>query len=315
MRNLIMLAVCLLLLAGKAVAADTFTDGTGRQVAYGQDCQRIVSLMPNLTEMVAFLGYADRLVGKSSYCNYPDSIVSVDDIGGQVDASLEKIVALQPDIVLAYQGNSLELVDQLRQLGIQVCALKEATTVREIGEQMWTLEGILGTSFSWDKALPVEFAKWIEKETAGREYLALPGEPSCFFGYPGELVYTCGSSSFINDVMLRCGLANAVSLDYRWPAVSAEFIMASDPDWILTTTSCTEEEDPADARSEMLAELRKDPVFRELRAVKQGQLVVVNSDHLLRPGPRILLAIDEIKEQLNAPVTGSVSNNGASAAR
>ncbi|MEZ5338318.1 MAG: helical backbone metal receptor [bacterium] len=315
MRITFISAVWLLLLTLSAAAAEGFVDGTGREIAYGQDCQRIVSLMPNVTEMVAFLGYGDRLVGKSSFCNYPDSILAVDDIGGQIDASLEKIVSLQPDIVLAYQGNSLELVDQLRQLGIQVCAFREANTVEQIGEQLRILDTIIGTPGRSDKALAPEFAGWLVRESAGREYHALSGNPSCFFGYPGELVYTCGSTSFIDDVMQRCGLANAVSLQDRWPAVSAEFIISSDPDWILTTTSCTEAEDPAEVRAEMLAELRSDPVFRELRAVKQGQLIVVNSDHLLRPGPRILLAIEEIRDQLSAPAVGAVSNHGAASAR
>ncbi|MCB1216029.1 ABC transporter substrate-binding protein [bacterium] len=315
MRITFITAVWLLLLTLSAAAADGFVDGTGREIAYGQDCQRIVSLMPNVTEMVAFLGYGDRLVGKSSFCNYPDSILAVDDIGGQIDASLEKIVSLQPDIVLAYQGNSLELVDQLRQLGIQVCAFKEATTVREIGDQLKVLDRILPAENRLDRDRGTEYGGWMLMEMMGREDEVPLDFGSVFFGYPGELVYTAGTGSFINDVMKRCGLTNAVDIPDRWPAVSAEFIIASDPDWILTTTSCTEAEDPAEVRAEMLAELRSDPVFRELRAVKQGQLIVVNSDHLLRPGPRILLAIEEIREQLNMPAVGAVSNHGAASAR
>ncbi len=311
-----LIAILALLVLGRPACAEevTITDGTGQEIAYWQDCQRIVSLMPNLTEMVAFLGYADKLVGKSSYCNYPDSILSVDDIGGQVDASLEKIVALQPDIVLAYQGNSLELVDQLRQLGIQVLALEEANTIADINDQMSLLDFVLcapdefhtETIDAWKKEL-FEFDYRMDR-------LDPRERQTVFFGYPGELVYTCGQQSFINDAMQLCDLRNVVELPDRWPAVSAEYIMASDPDWILTTTSCTEDEDPAEARSGMLAELRGDPVFRELRAVQQGQLIVVNSDHLLRPGPRILQALVEIREQLSNPVAGEVSNRGAASA-
>jgi iron complex transport system substrate-binding protein len=294
-------------------ADDTFLDGTGEKIAYGQNCQRIVSLMPNLTEIVAFLGYADKLVGKSVYCNYPNSVLHAEDIGGQVDASLEKIVSLQPDIVLAYQGNSLELVEQLRQLGIQVCALKEATTVKDIGIQMKTLDRILADSDRMDRDRGGEFAEWWLLEAMGRDAAKPQQKESVFFGYPGELVYTAGRGAFINDVIDRCGLRNVVELDDRWPAVSAEYILALDPDWVLTTTSCTEDEDPADAREEMLAELRADPVWRELRAIREGHLIVVNSDHLLRPGPRILLGMKEILAQLGLPVPAKLSMHGATA--
>lgn len=299
----------LLLLTAPAVA-EVFIDGTGTEIEYGQDCQRIVSLMPNLTEMVAFLGYADRLVGKSSFCNYPDSIVSVDDVGGQVDASLEKIVALQPDIVLAYQGNSLELVDQLRQLDIQVCAFLEATTVEEISQQMQELDRILPAAGRLDRDRGMEWAMWMAIEAVSRDDEEYSGRESVFFGYPGELVYTAGRGSFINDVIARCGLRNVVELEDRWPAVSAEYILSADPDWILTTTSCTEEEDPADERPRMLAELQADPVWGELRAIREGHLIVVNSDHLLRPGPRILKAIEEISAQARAIRTaGTAASN------
>lgn len=291
--------LCIFLLSCRAFAQDSFTDDTGVEVAYGQDCQRIVSLMPNLTEMVAFLGYSRQLVGKSSFCNYPDSVLHADDIGGQIDASIEKIVSLQPDIVLAYQGNSLELVEQLRQLGIQVCAFQEARRLEDISKQMLTLKAIL----SRDGRAEDYGTNQLFGELGIRLALKEPKErPSVFFGYPGELVYTAGTDSFINDVLTRCQMRNVVDIPDRWPAVSAEYIIASDPDWILTTTSCTTEEDPAEAREEMLAELRRDPVFGKLRAIKQGKLIVVNADHLLRPGPRIALGVYEILDQLWNPV-------------
>ena len=311
-RILFSLLLLMLALGGTAAAEDSFVDGTGTEVAYGQDCQRIVSLMPNVTEIVAFLGYADKLVGKSVFCNYPDSVLHADDIGGQIDASLEKIVALQPDIVLAYQGNSLELVSQIRQLGIPVCALKEANNLLDIAEQMRVIDRVLATS---DYDGSPEIDNWTAELDAVLESIQTTARPSVFFGYPGELVYTAGTDSFISNVIESCGAVNAVDIPDRWPSVSAEYILAIDPDWILTTTSCTEAEDPADTRQSMIRELRADPVWRELRAVREGHLIVVNSDHLLRPGPRILLGIQELLSQLGHPVPDEVSSHGAAAAQ
>src|SRR5687768_5948246 len=102
-----------------------YTDGTGEHVIYGQNAKRIVSLAPSVTEMLYFLGFGSRVVGRSSYCNYPPEVLKVASVGGFVDASIEKIVSLEPDIVVAYKGNSLDLVLQLRELNINVVAFSE----------------------------------------------------------------------------------------------------------------------------------------------------------------------------------------------
>src|SRR5262245_10295029 len=106
-----------LLLRGTVLAESpaSFRDGTGHQVAYGQDAQRIIGLAPNVTEMLFFLGLGPRVVGRSNFCDYPPQAAKLPSVGGFVDTSLEEIIALKPDLVVAYQGNSLELVSQLRQ--------------------------------------------------------------------------------------------------------------------------------------------------------------------------------------------------------
>jgi len=267
-----------------------YLDATVAFIPYGLDAQRIVSLAPNVTEMLFFLDLGDRVIGRSDFCNYPPEAAAIPSIGGFVDASLEKIVSLNPDLAVAYQGNSLELIDQLRTAGLTVLAFNEPKTVDEVGRQMEALHHIANPA---NTGLPVQLILWqahLDQET-------ISGYPEsehfrCFFGYPDETTYTCGGSSFISDLMLRAGAANvAAALSDPWPMVSTEFIVAAEPEWILTGTPCIEGKDPATYGNQLLEQLQADAVWSQLPAVRENRLIVIDADILMRPGPRLLDAL------------------------
>ncbi len=290
-------------LPGVSFAADPpagFTDGSGWRVEYGQGAKRIVSLMPNVTEMLCFLGYQKRLVGRSSFCNYPPEVDKVPSVGGMVDTSLENIIALNPDLVVAYQGNSLELVQQLRDAGLNVLAFKEAASLQEIGKQMHQLQRVVSTPGS---PAPEKLEKWDAQLAAFQR--AQPQQkkyrPTVYYGYPGEMSYTCGPGSFIDDLIKLAGGSNVVSQQTeRWPQVGAEYILAAQPQWMLVGTSCTGDSDFESEVREIRSSLRHDPVWSQLPAIRDGHLVVLDSDVLLRPGPRILDALEQLRSALKA---------------
>ncbi|MCC7478947.1 ABC transporter substrate-binding protein [bacterium] len=287
--------------ASAAEPAPGFTDGSGQRVDYGQGARRIVSLAPNVTEMLCFLGYQKRIVGRSSFCNYPPAISSVPSVGGMVDTSLESILALDPQLVVAYQGNSLELVRQLREAGLSVVAFKEAASLPEIGKQMHQLWRVISTPGS---PAPEALEKWDARLAAYQRKKLAPAtqRPATYYGYPGELSYTCGPGSFIDDLIKLAGGRNVVSdkNSERWPQVGAEFILAAQPQWMLLGTSCTGGESFEDEVRELRSSLRHDPVWSQLPAVNDGHVVILDSDVLLRPGPRILDALQELRAALEA---------------
>lgn len=271
-----------------------FTDATGAELAWYQDAQRIVSLAPNVTEMVCYVGLGDRLVGRSDYCDYPPEVLQLPSVGGFVDTSLEAIVALDPDLVIAYQGNSLELVEQLRALDITVVALEEARDLREIAAQLLVVAMVSGSAAT--EALD-RVAAFDERLTAAQPVDA--ARLTVFYGYPGELMYTCAPGSFIDSLIQLAGGENIVTDDsVRWPQVSAEFVVAANPDYILTGTSCTVDQDPAAVRAELIDTLRADAFWSQLEAVRAARVVVIDSDILNRPGPRILDALEQFIAQL-----------------
>ena len=118
-----------LLLASGAARALPVTDDRGVVVALAHPPQRIVSLLPSLTETVCALGQCQRLVGVDRYSNYPDAVRSLPLVGGGLDPNIEAIVALKPDLVL--MATSTPVIDRLHSLGIAVLALEPKTFLLE----------------------------------------------------------------------------------------------------------------------------------------------------------------------------------------
>lgn len=280
-----------------AAAQDTYTDATGVEIAVGLDAQRIVSLAPNVTEMVCYLGFRDRLAGRTDYCDFPQDIESVPTIGGFVDTSLEAIVACDPDLVVAYRGNSLELIGQLRELGITVLALDDAASLEEIATQLDVLAAVAGSVQADAKPGGAPYREQLAKATLGISEAHTPF--TVFYGYPEEMMYSCAPGTFIGDLIKRVGGKNVINDDgMAWPQVSAEFLFAANPEVILTGTSCVADEDPIAVRERMLVVLRANPVWSRLAAIKQGRLIVIDADILHRPGPRIIDALIQFRQQL-----------------
>jgi iron complex transport system substrate-binding protein len=121
-----------------------------------------------------------------------------------------------------------------------------------------------------------------------------------FFGYPGEMSSTCGPDTFLDNLISLAGGRNVVTeTGQRWPMVSAEFITGAKPEWIISATSCTGGETIAACQAKIIKQSQSDPVWSMLPAVKAGQILVVDSDLLLRPGPRILDALEQVRHALH----------------
>jgi iron complex transport system substrate-binding protein len=126
------------------------------------------------------------------------------------------------------------------------------------------------------------------------------------FGYPGEETLTCGADTFIDDLI---SVAHATNIAHDagsgWIPISAEFILTADPDWILTASSCSGGETLSEAKDRLLAEMQADPVWSKLTAVRRGNVIVIESDVLLRPGPRILDALQQVQTAIHGFYGGS----------
>ena len=246
--------------------------------------QRIVSLVPGLTESLCALGACARLVGTDRYSNWPAEVQSLPKLGGLDDAQVERIAALRPDLVLA--APSARAVQRLQALGLRVVVL-HTRSHQDVRHNLLLLGAELG-----DPAQAQDLWRRIEQqmaEAAARVPAALRGR-SVYFEVESS-PYAAGPASFIGETLARLGLHNIVpAVLGPFPKLSPEFVVRAQPEVVI-----------AEARN--LRDMAQRPGWAELRALQRQQLCGFAGEHyevLVRPGPRMGLAALQLADCLAA---------------
>lgn len=246
------------------------TDDRGVTVAWPQSPQRIVSLLPSLTETVCELGRCERLVGVDRYSNFPEPVRGLPRTGGGIDPNIEAIVALKPDVVL--MATSSRGVQRLESLGVKVLAL-EPRTSRDAQRVM----GVLGQLLEVPDALRIWRAIDAGVSAAAQ---SLPPQARTLRVYYEVSTggYAAGQSSFIGEMMSRLGLQNIVEPRMGpFPRINPEYVVRANPDLIMIG-------------SRNVQGLEQRPGWAGLRAIREQRVCVFTpeeSDVLVRPGPRM----------------------------
>ena len=260
-----------LLFASKAQAYEVI-DSLGQRLQFERPPQRIVSLLPSLTESVCVLQACERLVGVDRYSNWPASVESLPKVGGGLDPNIEMIVALQPDLVLL--GTSSRASEQLKALGLKVAAL-EPKTHADVRTVLGKVGQILGQPTFYTYQIWTGIERDIN-QAAAEIPPQLRGQTVYFEASPGP--YAAGASSFIGETLTRLGLKNIVPASLGpFPKLNPEYVVSKDPDLIMAGDSATQD---------MLAY----PGWRRMRAVRKQrvcQFSLAERDVLVRAGPRM----------------------------
>ncbi|MGO9275617.1 MAG: ABC transporter substrate-binding protein [Terriglobia bacterium] len=270
-----------------ALHARVVIDETGRRVNAPEHPQRLVSLAPSITETLYALGLGDRLVGDTDYCDYPPEAKLKPHVGNVLNPSLEKIVALKPDLVLGIsEGNRIETADQLQRVGIPIYGLTDHTlddTLRSIAD----LGRVLDADSAADalgRRLRARIAE-VERRVAGAP------RPKVLFVVWYQPLTTAGAHTFISDVIRRAG---GVSISDRlpgdWPRLSLEAALDRNPDVILFPGG--------ESMAPSLDDIRRLPGWRDLAAVKHDRLHVV-SESIIHPSPRLVDALEQVAAVLH----------------
>ena len=288
------LACALLLIAALACgsipgpddAPATLTDDAGRRVSLPAKVDRVISLAPNLTEIVFAVGGGNRLVGRTSYCDYPPEAKAVAEVGDTLHPSLERLIALKPQVVLVSTASQLEVfTQQLQNQNIAVFVTDPHDlegvfrTIIQVGE-------ILGTK---DQA--ASLLQTLRQRTNAVEQAVKQKPPvRVFYQLSAEPLYTAGHDAFVTDLMRRAG-AISVTADIpgAWPKFSSESALAAKPDAIILPTGGS----MGSGNSTVTEALRQSP------AVLQGRVYKINDDHLVRPGPRAIDGLEEMARALH----------------
>ena len=246
-------------------------DDRGSTLLLESPPQRIVSLLPSLTESVCALGACARLVGTDRFSNSPASVIALPKLGGLDDASIEGIVALKPDVVL--MSAAARATTRLEALGLKVLAL-ESRDHADVKRSLTLVAHMLGVPAQAD-------AVWatIERDTraaAERVPAALRGKRVYF--EVDATPYAAGPASFIGQTLARLGLANAVPAELGpFPKLNPEYVVRLQPDIVM-------------AVAPSLTEMPRRPGWRALRALKARQSCGFAGERyelLVRPGPRM----------------------------
>jgi iron complex transport system substrate-binding protein len=249
--------------------------------------QRIVSLIPSATEIIVALGAADRLVARSDYDVDP-ALAHLPSVGPGLTPSLEQLTVLQPDLVVAWPDNpSRSLIGRLSDLGVEIYT-PQLQTLADIKRTARELGRILGTEPAAESLVTS-----IEAELEALGTLVADRErPTVFYVVWYDPPTTTGSGTYIHELIEITGGRNTFEdAPGLWPRVSLEEMLRRQPDIVLLSYT---EENPIDI------ELLNSAVgWRELRAVRDGNVVQVDANLFNRPGPRVAEAARRLARLLH----------------
>ena len=267
----------------------TFTDGLGREIQLAGPAQRVVSLAPSNTEILFAVGAGAQVVGRDEFSDYPPEAASIDSVGGSMGQySAEAIVALKPDLVLAAEINTPELVKQLEDLGLTVYCLKNPTTL----EGMYDNLGIVGQLTGHDVTELVDSLK-ARVAAVDEKIMPLSSVIPVFYeidASDASKPYTYGPGTFGDLLIARAGGSNiAGSLTDAYPQISLEQLIVANPAVIIL----------GDSMWGVTPESVKDRAGWEyLGAVQNGRVFPFDDNLISRPGPRLVDGLEQLAKLL-----------------
>jgi ABC-type Fe3+-hydroxamate transport system substrate-binding protein len=261
-------------------------DDAGRVVTVPRHVDRVITLAPNLTEIVFAIGAGDRLVGNTTYCDYPPAAKNIAKVGDTLNPSLERIIALKPQLVLISTASQLETFTQ--QLQTQNIAVF-VTDPHDLDGIFRSIEQI-GQLMGQQQEANALVQKLRERTNAVEEAVKQRPAVRVFYQASGEPLYVPGHDSFVTDLMRRAGgISVTADVPGAWPKFSNESALAAKPEAIILPTGGS----MGSANSNVAEALRNSP------AVLAGRVYRINDDLLARPGPRLVDGLEQLTHALH----------------
>lgn len=268
-------------------SAFTITDDLGNKFVSDKKPERIITLAPNLTEMIYSLGLQKHLIGNTLYCNYPEEAKKIEKVGDMLTYDFEKIITLKPDLLfISVEGNTKETYDKFRELGLKIFVSNPRN-----------YQGIKKTYMDFGKIFGVEkraadqIAKWdsvinfisASSKNNSKKSAALMVEVSP--------IMIAGESTFFNEFFEICRIENIASgIKMNYPVFSREELLKQNPDYIFY---------PAALDDELERVVNIYPEWKRLKSIKDKNFFLVDRDLYSRPGPRFAEAVQDMFNHLH----------------
>jgi ABC-type Fe3+-hydroxamate transport system substrate-binding protein len=282
------LIALLIISAPFPVRGESFDDALGRKVELSQPPERIISLVPAVTEILFKLDLQDKLVAVTDYCDYPEAAKKLPKVGKYSRPSLESILLYKPDLVMASASmNRRSLVKRLESLNIPVYIIFP----HNIEDTLKTIITIGTINGRQDKAETVVAA--IQTKIDGIEkHLEQTKKPDILTFIMLRPLTVAGPETFIDDIIIRTGGNNIVPPGpSRYPTWNTEALLTLDPE-VIVVSSHPGQPDPQQFFQQ----------WPQLQAVKNNRIVQIEADWLHRPGPRMVLGIEAMAKALHPDI-------------
>jgi len=280
--KLFLLSVAFVLLTGstfsQSKSSGILYDDLGNEFNISVVPNRVISLAPNLTEMIFKLGVGNKIVGNTTFGNYPREAKSISKVGDLISLNFEKIVELNPDLIfITVEGNNKQQYKKLKQLGFKVFVSnpRDYTGIKKIFSD-------LAKIFHVEKKAKNVIAKWDETINSIRDSVKNKPKKTGMFLISVNPLMAAGPNTFINQYLKICGLKNIVSTTIsNYPIVNREDVLQQNPDFIIISKRDSQFINDVDSIF---------PEWKNLMAIKRKNIIKIDSDLFFRPGPRFAKA-------------------------
>ncbi len=263
----------------------TITDSYDREITIESEPMRVVSMAPSISETLYYLGAIDKLVGRTEYCDFPEEIQGIDTAGSLMEPNIEKIVDLNPDLVIASTHFSKDSVETLENLGIKVVVFTPEESFDGVYDTITVVGKVLNKE---NEAIEhVETMKQMVDEVVNRvkELEKKTVYYAIGFGEYGD--YTAGGDTFISEMIELAGGENIASDVSGW-SYSLEKIIENDPEVVIISKYYGMKESFEAAEG-----------YKELEAVKNGKLIAIDNNKIDRQGPRLAEGLLELAKAIH----------------
>lgn len=265
----------------------TITDDSAREVTVDSRPEKVVSLAPANTEIVAALGALDRLVGVTTFCNYPPEVADLPKVGDFAQPNVEAIVAADPDVIFATSGVQADVVAKLEEAGAVVVVI-DPLTLDGLYDSITDAAAVLG-----EPAAGEELVEGMRADIESIRTAVAAEEPvTAFVEIAQDPLFTTGPGTLMAELLEAAGGTNVVT-EEGWVAYSLEQLVADDPDVYMATKGSMSDPSALDSR----------PGYADLTCVKNGRVAVLDDDLVSRPGPRVVDGVREMATALHPDVT------------
>ena len=282
------LSILLCLSCAQQSPPGNIVDGLGRSVTIDKIPQRILSLAPSNTEILFALGLGDKVIGVTEYCNYPQEAMTKPKVGGFSNVDIEKVVSLEPDLVLATHIHGKTVIPTLEELGLTVVAITPGS-LNEVLDSITLVGKITGQSREASKLIN-DLGTRIEAVMDKTRILSPDQKPRVFYITWHDPLMTAGTETLADDVISSAGGQNIAYDISGDKAINLETVIYRDPQVIVASVGMGSGEDLP------WQYVQTEPRLENTQALLNDRVYKIDGDVIHRPGPRIVDALEQMAQ-------------------